>query len=141
MSDVSPPNVLLNTMTASFDMNELRQLCFALGLDDEELPNSDTKTSLAIALIKQARRRQMFEKLIAECERQRPRIAWKQLTTALPENIDAPEETKSQFHLSTGNITNSQITIAGNDVTIQQANVKTDKATGEKEWAESWVFQ
>jgi hypothetical protein len=133
MTKASMSKSLLDTISESFNMNELRQLCFAIGIDDEELPKSDTKSGMAMALIKYAWRRDILDSLIAECMRERPHIAWQQLDKTLPEDKDAPEELKSQFHVSTGNITNSQINIAGRDVTTQQANLNTDKTDDDKD--------
>lgn len=133
MTQKSTSGSLLKALSESFDKNELRQLCFALGVDDEELPKADTKSGMAMALIKYARRRDELDRLIAECIRERPHIAWQQLDPMLPEVMDASEALHSQFHVSTGNITNSQINVAGGDISIHQADANTNKTDDDKD--------
>jgi hypothetical protein len=106
-------------MIATFDLDELRGLCFDLEIDHEELPHSSTKSGLVQALIKYTRRRGIFDQLLSECEQKRPQIAWRQLESGITDTQLDTENNQSQMNIRTGNIENSQINISGRDITIQ----------------------
>ncbi|MFN8481867.1 MAG: SUMF1/EgtB/PvdO family nonheme iron enzyme [Anaerolineae bacterium] len=64
---------LADAMIARMDVNEVKDLCFRLGVDDENLDRS-TKNSLVRSLISYMERRQQLDVLIDELVRLRPDI-------------------------------------------------------------------
>ncbi|MCP4418853.1 MAG: hypothetical protein GY805_19730 [Chloroflexi bacterium] len=61
-----------------FSLNELRVLCFDMGLEYEELPG-DTRTTKMHGLIEYLQRRGKLPKLLAEVSEQRPTVTWPML--------------------------------------------------------------
>jgi hypothetical protein len=69
---------LLQHMTESFSVSELRSIAFDLGVDDEML-GGETKGDLARNLIRYLRRRDSLGELVVLCERLRPNVPWGEL--------------------------------------------------------------
>jgi predicted transcriptional regulator len=66
---------LLPILSARFDLEELRTLCFELGVDFDDL-RGEGKTAKARELILRMQRRQQVEKLIKKIRDMRPDIDW-----------------------------------------------------------------
>lgn len=58
----------------SFDKEELRTLCFDLGLNYENLP--DVRDGMARELVAHCERHGLITRLIGECRQRRPRVHW-----------------------------------------------------------------
>jgi len=68
---------LVQTLTTYFDLQELKQLCFRLGVQFEDLSDTQgTRTGSAMALVQLMRRQDQIESLLAECTRMRPKVNW-----------------------------------------------------------------
>jgi hypothetical protein len=78
---------LRKKLAAHFDKEELRTLCFDLGIDDNNLP--DTLDGMARELIKYCERNQRIPELITECERLHPKVSWAASPAAAPEQFPA----------------------------------------------------
>ncbi len=107
-------------MTQTFNMSELRQICYELGIDNEELPQADTKSGLVISLLKAVQRHGRFEQLVAACDRERPFLPWSELAANLPEQVAGLPADSPSMDINFGNVTNSQINIAGQNLNVQQ---------------------
>ncbi|MBE2223498.1 MAG: PQQ-like beta-propeller repeat protein, partial [Anaerolineae bacterium] len=66
---------LRRNLAAYFNINELRDLCFELNIDDEELID-DRKSEFAREIILYLKRRGRLQDLISFCLRTRPHISW-----------------------------------------------------------------
>lgn len=66
---------LRRTLTAGFDMSELRVLCFDVGIDHEDLPG-ETKADMARELVAYCVRHGQISKLVETGRRLRPDIRW-----------------------------------------------------------------
>ena len=66
---------LRELMLRYFNKPELESLCFDLGIDRHDLPNA-TKQELAQEIILYCERRQLTERLLEICRRQRPLAEW-----------------------------------------------------------------
>lgn len=68
---------LVQTLTTYFDLQELKLLCFRLGVQFEDLSDTQgTRTGSAMALVQLMRRQDQIESLLAECTRMRPKVNW-----------------------------------------------------------------
>ena len=76
-----------------FDLEELRLLCFDLGLDYEELAGK-TKSTKMQDLITYLARRGELQRLIDEINSQRPKVDWPDFSTTLA----STEETSADSH-------------------------------------------
>jgi nucleoside phosphorylase len=63
---------LLAILTTGFDLREMKQICFALNLDWEQVPDRDTKTDAAMSIIGIFERRSDLPRLLAYIKDQRP---------------------------------------------------------------------
>lgn len=70
-----------------FSIDELRNLCFDLRVEDENLPT--TREGMARELVKHCERKETIPKLLEKCRQQRPMVDWPQLPTE-PEPILVP---------------------------------------------------
>ncbi len=61
-----------------FDLHDLRELCFCMGIDSEELKGSKKK-ELAMELIAYCERRELVEDLLSNCRDLRPNPSWPDL--------------------------------------------------------------
>ena len=61
-----------------FDMDELRLLCFNLGIDFEVLIG-ENKAGKTVSLVQYCERRNLIETLIKRCEKERPSVTWFEL--------------------------------------------------------------
>jgi hypothetical protein len=68
----------LDAILRQFNNDELKLLCFDLGLDYENL-GGDTKTIKCLELILYAERRGKMEDLLSLCEKARPGLNWSEL--------------------------------------------------------------
>lgn len=66
---------LRNQIAKTFSSNELRNLCFVLSIDPDELAG-ETKTRIISALIITIAHQQQFEKLISILQKERPNEEW-----------------------------------------------------------------
>ena len=79
---------LRELVAQSFDMNELRLLCFDLGIDFEDL-TGENKAGKTMSLVQYFDRRNQIETLVRWCEKERPGTAWSELelkSEILPSN-------------------------------------------------------
>jgi len=67
---------LLQILINRFDGNELRMLCFHLGIDYEDSLSGKSKEDKALNLIKHLERRNRIRELVQAGKRLRPDIAW-----------------------------------------------------------------
>jgi hypothetical protein len=65
---------LRQNLVTYFDLDELRTLCFDLGIEHENLPG--TKEGMARELVRHCERHGRTAELVATCRRLRPRVAW-----------------------------------------------------------------
>ena len=65
---------LRQKLAEHFNKEELRTLCFDLGIEHENLP--DTKDGMARELVAYCERHGRIPELVAACQRLRPRVAW-----------------------------------------------------------------
>ena len=61
-----------------FSMNEIKVLCFNIGINDENIPGNTLDTKSA-ELVKYCIRHDKMEELISECKAQRPNTMWNDL--------------------------------------------------------------
>ncbi len=66
---------LLSKLSMNFSLEELKTICFNLGVDPESIPGT-TKDSTAREMLLYFRRRDQIDILIEECRQQRPHISW-----------------------------------------------------------------
>jgi hypothetical protein len=66
---------LYNGLVSHFNEEELRDLCFQLGIDYETLPG-DSKTIKARELVAYHERRNRIESLSQVCRQLRPNVSW-----------------------------------------------------------------
>ncbi|VAW30892.1 hypothetical protein MNBD_CHLOROFLEXI01-1994 [hydrothermal vent metagenome] len=78
---------LRKLLISHFSLDELRVLCFDMGLEYEELPGN-TLTTKMHGLIEYLQRRGELPKLLAEVSEQRPTVAWPMFAAKKP----APEK-------------------------------------------------
>jgi hypothetical protein len=82
---------LRDCLCKHFNEEELRQLCFDLGVDDEDVPGS-TKSGKARELIAYLERRDRIDELLTLCRKQRPSVSWSEASeTTGPTRDSAPE--------------------------------------------------
>ena len=80
-------NQLLSLMKTMFSLQELRELCFQMGIQYEDLPNTQgTLTGVSIALIEASQRQGRLPELVELCRLKRPQILWPTITSS-----DRPE--------------------------------------------------
>ena len=60
----------------AFALNELKKICFFLGIDHESLPDHNQKESFVIELLGYAERHGRLRELIQECQAERPHLEW-----------------------------------------------------------------
>jgi hypothetical protein len=89
---------LRRLLIAHFDESELRDLCFELAIDYEDLPGQG-KRSKCRELVTYVRRRGLTSKLVAECRKQRPNVEWPEIASP------APPETKEDRHVQSREMT------------------------------------
>ena len=65
---------LRRNLVASFSAEELRDLCFDLGIEHENLPQ--TKAGMARGVVEHCERRGLTGELVALCRRLRPQVTW-----------------------------------------------------------------
>jgi nucleoside phosphorylase len=65
---------LLTTLTSAFDLRELRRLCFELGLDWDEIPDREVRSTAAMSIIEILSRRNDLFRLICYVRRERPSL-------------------------------------------------------------------
>jgi len=80
-------------MSSSFSKEELKDLCFDLGIDSENLP--ENKNGLLREMIIVCERSGMVDLLLEECRRQRPNVNWPEKTRSLFLEELLGEETES----------------------------------------------
>ncbi len=89
---------LRDFITKYFDYNELRDLCFDLGIDHENLPG-ESKSAKARELVAYCQRRNRLDELEATCRRLRPHAfednpaPSAESTPAAPKTTDQPAGT------------------------------------------------
>ncbi|MCL4267630.1 MAG: hypothetical protein KJ069_30940 [Anaerolineae bacterium] len=67
--------MIADFIRTGFNPDELRQLCFALNVEYDDLPG-ETHTAKTRELVKYMVRRNRFADLLQECQKQRPFIGW-----------------------------------------------------------------
>jgi hypothetical protein len=60
----------------SFSLDELRTLCFDVGIEYENLPGTGTKAAKSREMVALSWRSGLFWKLVAMCRELRPGVAW-----------------------------------------------------------------
>jgi hypothetical protein len=97
-SDSNPRATLRQLLLDHFDISELQNLCFDLGIDFENLPGMG-RADKARELIAYAERHGRLSELVAECRRLRPQIAWPDEAPPLgqKQNSAAQEDANSAF--------------------------------------------
>ncbi|MCP5101454.1 MAG: hypothetical protein GY943_38400, partial [Chloroflexi bacterium] len=80
MTDQNPLPNLLKQMHPHFNVDELRQLCFALSIEYEDIPG-DTRMAKVQALIAYCLRHNQLPQLEAQLRDLRPKVAWPDLTS------------------------------------------------------------
>ncbi len=89
-------SLLRQKMHQYFSIEELRTLCFDLGVDPEELGGiNSSKSILIINLIAYLMRRDRLESLIQGCENVRPHVSWRTKSIT-----NSPPNQASHFSLS-----------------------------------------
>ncbi len=75
-ASAAPPDraALRAKLAEHFNVDELRLLCFELGIQDENL--SDKLDIMALELVRHCERYVMTDQLVAACRRIRPEVAW-----------------------------------------------------------------
>jgi hypothetical protein len=68
-------STLRELLNQQFDTNELRQLCFDLSIEYENLPG-ETRATKAQALIEHCLRHQLLPELLQRCTQLRPKTSW-----------------------------------------------------------------
>ncbi len=84
----SPPAQLRRMMSAAFNLDEIRSLCFDLGIDFDTL-SGDDKTTKIIELIHSTARLGKLGDLITLCAKARPNPGWEELSRAAANDIEA----------------------------------------------------
>jgi formylglycine-generating enzyme required for sulfatase activity len=74
---------LRQKLAEHFNKEELRTLCFDLGIEHENLP--DTKDGMARELVAYCERQGRIPELAATCQRLRPRVEWGMSSAVMPE--------------------------------------------------------
>jgi hypothetical protein len=77
----SPPAQLRRTMSAAFNLDDIRSLCFDIGIDFDTLSGDDKNTKI-IELIQSAARLGKLGDLISLCAKTRPNAGWDALARA-----------------------------------------------------------
>lgn len=77
-SELEPRRQLLVLIIQSFDLGELMELCFNLGVMWDRL-EGDTIQAKTMSLIEHMARREQTYMLIGECQKARPAIDWPML--------------------------------------------------------------
>lgn len=77
-TDSSSLVALRQIITERFNLEELRTLCFDLGMDWDDLP-ARGKAGKVRELVDHFARRRSIEELVQFCERQRPDISWRDI--------------------------------------------------------------
>lgn len=101
-------NLLYKAIATHFTLEELKQLCFGLGINFEELPQGDGSiSSMSLALIEYILRHNPnnIKILIGTCQTERPNINWEQLevtpqvfsNSGLVEQVVVVNEERSQY--------------------------------------------
>ena len=68
---------LAQTMAKYFSLQDIKTLCFNLGVEFEDLPHTGgTRTGTITALIKLMQQQKRMAELLQECSRMRPRTDW-----------------------------------------------------------------
>jgi tetratricopeptide (TPR) repeat protein len=80
----SDRNKLYELIGDSFSLDELRELSYFLGIDDEELPQA-TKGELIRELITYCERRGRLRDLLQRCVDLRPQVAWPNVAAVQPQ--------------------------------------------------------
>lgn len=60
----------------AFELSEMKDICFDLGIDDENLSQDDTKSEFVLSLLKYLEKRGRLAELIELCRQQRPHLVW-----------------------------------------------------------------
>lgn len=63
-------------MTETFSLKELKNICFFLGIEYENLPDHDQKDGFVRELLAYAERIGRLKELIQECQAERPHLEW-----------------------------------------------------------------
>lgn len=92
------PQQLFNILIEHFSLSELKELCFSLNIDFENLPNSN-KREFVLTLISYVNRRGRLQELNEYVIYTRPKIDWPTLTTQ-PKPEEAPYKGLEFFHES-----------------------------------------
>jgi hypothetical protein len=101
--DLSDPRYLTylkDSLTELFDNEELKELCFGLGIDYEHLP-TDKKPAFTRELVLYVKRRGELESLISACARARPRYDWRKMPGDTP-NAEAVAAASSASEVRPG---------------------------------------
>jgi hypothetical protein len=118
------PVDLLGQLVRSFDEEELRTLCYSLGIDYDNLPASG-KLAKARELLKFLQRRDQLPKLITLCQKERPKISWTSLVVENPvENSPTTTSTSGETIDTSSNnqeINNHSI-LSGKILSLQRVN-------------------
>jgi uncharacterized membrane-anchored protein len=61
-------------ISGHFTVDEMRQLCFGLGIEHENL--SDRRSTMAMEIVEYCERYVMTDQLVAACRRMRPQVSW-----------------------------------------------------------------
>ena len=81
---------LANKIIDAFNISELKQLCFELGIDYQRLEGNE-KGAKVVALILYVERRGRVDDLLQACRRLRPGHAWPQSLVAAARDTSLPE--------------------------------------------------
>jgi hypothetical protein len=75
-ASAAPPDraTLHRKLAEHFNVDEMRLLCFELGIQHENL--SDRRASMAMEIVEHCERYVMTDQLVAACRRIRPQVSW-----------------------------------------------------------------
>jgi hypothetical protein len=94
-------NKIFVEIDTQFSLEELRNLCFFLDIDDENLPNQ--KDAFVREFVKSIRRRQLIRELVAHLKQQRPKANWENIFFGNETNQRGMNLQKSsEFHITYG---------------------------------------
>lgn len=86
-----------------FSLNEIKTLCFYLGIDDEDIPGTE-KQSKIIALLLHLVRRGILDKLLLILRKERPHVVWPDLPSAAELDAAAARLAAASGATETGNV-------------------------------------
>ncbi len=74
--DYSQRKRFFENLTKFFSLSELKNICFFIGVDYENLPEHDQKTSFVRELLGHVGRIGRLQELIQVCQQERPQLVW-----------------------------------------------------------------